>query len=186
MRWFDPIEKANSIVPIETVLEIAGVKVEPGTTSKVHCPFGEIFHSDSGLAPTIRIYTETNTIQCFRCNSSYTPVWLAAQFWGIKSKNAAWKLLEHVGFKQPTLDEMWSSCEESKTLVPDVSELAVALQIFCNRVCVNWNRRQFEKNVSVMLNRCLILLDKVKNDTDANLWLEASKKAMLLSLEENQ
>lgn len=181
MRFFNPVDKANELVSIEKALDLAGVTVAEhveGKYGKLKCPFGDIYHSDGGLEATLRIYTETNTARCFRCNHSFSPVWLMSQVWGVRSKDAAWKLLEIVGFKLPTFDELWAIYTNPPEEIPDSSMLALALKTYCARICTTWASEQFNPTTSLTLARCLELLEQVDSAARAEEWLVAAKRAM--------
>lgn len=179
MKFFDPVAKANEIVAIETVLTMAGVELNEGNRGKIHCPFGYMYHSDGGLEATVRVYSETNSARCFRCNTSYSPVWLGVMMWGGTSKEVAWKLLELSGFKLPTFEELWTEYTTPKIEIPDTTMLAMALKTYCARVCPSWTIKQFDTDVSSMLSKCLSALNVVLSEEDAEKWLEICKKVMI-------
>lgn len=168
----DFIDRANSKVTIESVLQIAGVELTG--RSKVLCPW-TMLHSDS--KPAFKIFGNTNTGRCFSCQRSYSPVTLAAQVWECSFKDAAIRLLDTIDDAPKTLRERWAELEKEEDLpVVDVESLAEALRVYCSRISPDWHasRLSFAGN----LNRCFQLLPAVKTEEDVMLWLAGSKEYM--------
>lgn len=180
---------ANEKVPIVTVCRLFGVdtpdEVALSRSRKVRCPFGEIYHSDGGVSPAMRIYQETNSAYCFSCAVYYTPVSLAARAMDTDRLSAALRLLDHVGYRPMDLAQKWQQVQQYQP-EPDKVLLADALKTYCRRVDPQWAGRQFEPAVAGVLTRCLGLLDLVKSDDEVILWLERCKEAMrrVLQVEE--
>lgn len=172
---------ANEKVSIVAACRLAGVELsdEPGygTSMKVHCPFETINHSDSGVAPAMRVYTESNSAWCFACQEYFTPVKLIAAHRGIDYQNAATLLLDHVGYRPASLSEQWAELT-SRVTKPDRTLLADALKTYCLRVIPGWEIRQFDREEAAMLTRCLALIDRVKTEEDAQRWLTTTKEVM--------
>lgn len=180
------IAVADEKVPIIEVCRLLGVSafgdVNEGSTRKVHCPFGAIYHSDGGVSMTMRIYADTNTAWCFNCTHGYTPTKMAARAWDMDRVTAAGRLLGHIGWFPPSLDEVWQELANYHPPV-DIDQLAEALKTFCRRVTPDWAQRQFVPVVAERLSACLSLLALVSTDDDARAWLNGCKSAMLLVLQ---
>lgn len=172
---------ANDKVSIVTVLQMLGVDlpddVGVGRSRKVPCPFGDIYHSDHGASPAMRIYLDTNSAYCFSCSAYYTPVSLAAKAMDCAWSLAAAQLLDRIGHKPVDLATAWQHVKDY-TPAPDKALMADALKTYCRRVAPCWADRQFEPQVAATLTRCLELLDLVNNDADVTLWLTRCKVAM--------
>lgn len=175
------VEVANEQVPITTVLRLLGVELpEDGLgRRKVHCPFGELYHSDGGRAPTMRINEDTNTVYCFNCSTRFAPVKLYAHGMDLRFQVAAKRLLGHIGYQPVTV-----SFEQAQryTVTVDKGLLAEALKTYCRRICADWSTRQFAPPVAAALTRCLSLLDLVTSADDVTMWLAACKAKMRYAL----
>lgn len=172
---------ANEKVPITVACQMIGMHIADevafGRSRKIHCPLGAIYHSDQGAEPAMRIYPETNHAFCFRGCGSFTPVWLVSQVWGVSTTDAATMLLDRIGYKPASLADQWKHAS-TREVPPDISLLAEALKTYCGRIRSDWSTVQFDPEPAAMLNRCLALLDKVQDDSDAQLWLERTKLFM--------
>lgn len=182
MRRTNLVEVANEKVSILTVCRLFGVDLNEdiaagGRTRKVSCPFGEIYHSDGGISPAMRIYPESNSAYCFSCAAYWTPVSLAAKAMDLDRSSAAIRLLDHVGYRPLGLAEQFQQAVEYAP-EPDRALLADALKTYCRRIDSQWLDRQFEPGVAAQLTRCLSLLDLVKSADDVALWLDRCKVAM--------
>jgi hypothetical protein len=96
-------------------------------------------------------------------------------------KDSAEFLLEKIGYKKPTPEEVWAGVQP-KEPEPDKSLLNKALRIYCQRVSKDWSRDQFKPEVAEVLDRCLTLLDSVATSEDADFWLKGSKVIMSRAL----
>jgi hypothetical protein len=177
---------ANEKVSIVTACRLFGVELPEGVASggrsrKVHCPFGEIYHSDGGIAPAMRIYPDTNSAYCFSCAAYWTPVALAAKAMDSDRTSAALRLLDHVGYRPLSMAEQWRQVTEHQPEL-DKALLADALKTYCRRIDARWSSRQFEPAVAAVLTRCLALLDLVESGDDVELWLERCKTVMARTL----
>ncbi len=176
---------ANEVVPIATVLRWFGV--DGGDVSersrKLRCPFGQIYHSDHGVAPALRVYPDTNSAYCFSCTWYLTPVSLAARGWDVDRRTAAERLLTRVGHRPLDLASQWRAAAQY-TPELDKSLSAQALKTYCRRISSSWESRQFEPQVAADLTRCLALLDLVTSAEDHALWLTSCKTVMRRALEE--
>ncbi len=171
------IAVANEQVPIAVACRMAGVSVvgDAGRPTKVHCPFGAL-HSDGGIDKAMRVYTDTNSAWCFSCTTFYTPVKIFAQARELDYRTAATVLLDHIGYRPLSLADQFAAAERSAQ--PDTAQLADALKIYCQRVIPGWRGRQYNADESALLARCLALLDRVRSDTEAQLWLNTTKSIM--------
>jgi hypothetical protein len=180
-RRTSAVTMANEHVPIVTACQLVGMDLPDdfayGRSMKLHCPFGELDHSDGGIEPAFRIYPETNSAYCFACRTAYTPVWLVAQAWDARPVDVAAELLDRIGFSPPSMAQAWARASRWE-VPPDTSLLAEALKAYCRRVDPTWTTVQFTSAVAARLNRCLDLLDLVRTDADARQWLTGCKTAM--------
>jgi len=171
------VELANDLVDIFMVYNMIGMKVSPVydvRSIKVHCPF------DIGrdASPAFRIYPSTNSAYCFSCQAYYSPVKLASIAWEKTYKEAADILLEKIGHKPPTPEEIWNQAVQVEVQPPDLSSLGQALQLYCATLSVDWEMKQFDPEIAKWLDSCLSLLSCVKTETDAEKWIAGSKKVM--------
>ncbi len=165
-------------------MEVGEELVASRSSGKLHCPMGGIYHDDLGASRTFRIYPETNSAWCFRCHSYYTSVSLAAQAWGRKYNEVASELLDRIGYKFPSIADQW--IEATNTLIaPDVQMLATALTIHCESLVDAWYEVQFDVAVANMLSKCFNLLEFVKTDKDADVWLQCVKSVMRAVIQES-
>lgn len=173
--------EANELVSIASVLQMLGVQVPEDlgarSSHKVHCPFGEVYHSDHGASPAMRLYPDSNSAYCFSCTAYYTPVSLAAKGLDIDLKTAAIQLLDRIGHKPLDLAAHWQAVKDFVP-EPDKALMADALKTFCRRIDARWAARQFEPKIAQTLTRCLGILDMVRTAEDVTTWLEGCKLAM--------
>lgn len=176
---------ANEQVSIVTVCQMLGLElpddIGEGRSRKVPCPFGEMYHSDFGASPAMRIYPDTNSAYCFSCAAYYTPVSLAARAMDTTAASAAAQLLDRIGY---TPDEMASIWQQARDYAPepDKALMADALKTYCRRIAPDWLTQQFDDRVAATLTRCLALLDLVKTDEDVTLWLTRCKEVMAAAI----
>lgn len=182
MKSPSAVAVANEKVSIVAVCQMLGVDLPDdvaggGRSRKVRCPFGEIYHSDAGVSPAMRIYPDTNTAYCFSCSMHYTPVSLAARAMDVDWPTAAIRLLDRIGYRPVELAEQF---QQAARFTPEVNKpiLADALKTYCGRIDQCWSKRQFEPRVAGVLTRCLSLLDLVKTAEDVTLWLSRCKEVM--------
>ncbi len=187
MKKTSVITVANEQVSIVSVCQMFGLDLpdDIGTarSRKVACPFGELYHSDHGVSPAMRIYPDTNSAFCFSCSTYYTPVSLAAQAMGCTRTTAATRLLDRVGYRPLDLATAWRQARDYSP-EPDRALLADSLKTYCRRICPDWAHRQFDPQIAATLTRCLSLIDLVKTAEDAALWLRKCKFAMSQALGE--
>lgn len=174
------IEEANKKVSIYLVCGLVGVDVSEGregSSIKTYCPFGRFYHSDGGKEAAFRVYAETNSAYCFSCKKYFSPVSLYSSATDLSAKNSAEYLLEKIGYKKPTPEEIWNNVQP-KDPEPDKSMLNKALRIYCQRISSDWSKEQFRPEVADILDRCLSLLDAVTTSQEAEYWLKSSKEIM--------
>lgn len=181
MKAKSVITVANEDVSIVTVLQLLGVELpddlDLSRNRKVHCPFGEVYHSDHGLTAAMRVYPDTNSAWCFSCSVYYTPVKLMAQATNVDMLTAAQRLLDRVGHRPVSMAQAWAQATTHEP-TPDRALLADALKTYCRRVCQAWQDQQFDPRVAATLTRCLAILDLVTTDEDVHEWLCRCKDAM--------
>jgi len=182
----NPVALADEQVAIAAACRMIGMRVpesvDMGRPVKVHCPFGEVYHRDHGTETAFRIYPDSNHAYCFACGQRYGPVKLVALAWGISYRQAAAELLERAGIKPATMADLWAEVAHHEP-APDTTMLAEALKTYCQRVAPGWEADQFEPAVAGALSRCLGLLDHVRTQQDAALWLERTKQVMEANLQ---
>jgi len=180
------IDEANERVHIADVLTSLGIavpeSVRNGGNKKVYCPFG-FYHSDGGISKAMRVYGNSNTAYCFSCSKRYSPVTLTAAKRDCSWQNAAFILLEDIGYAPKSLEERWEEATIKPHENPDILALADALKMYCSGIITDWASKQLEDTIASKLNQCLDLLSVVKTDEDAVKWLTVCKKVMKDMLE---
>lgn len=183
------ITVANEEISIVTVLQMLGNDlpddVGAARSTKVHCPFGHLYHSDQGASPAMRVYPETNSAWCFSCSQYYTPVKLFSHANDVDMRTAAQRLLDRAGYRPLDQATAW---KQAATYEPSIDRLllADALKTYCRRTALNWASQQFEPEVAEALTRCLAVLDLVHTDDDVSSWLRQTKHVMTLALQPSQ
>lgn len=178
------ISLANSKISIYSVCSLVGVEIpegREGSSIKTYCPFGIFYHSDGGKEPAFRAYPESNTAYCFSCKKYFTPVSLYSACTDLSKKASAETLLEMIGYKKPSPEEVWNNVQPREPDV-DKSMLGMALKTYCERICSSWSKRQLDGIVADRLDSCLSLLSKVSSSEEAEYWLRASKEVMLRTI----
>lgn len=173
------IELANSRTTILEACRLAGMDLPDYgmNTSKLWCPFGDLYHADGGTAKSFRIYVSDNTAFCFACSLYFNPVKLTAMAKGLSEADAADLLLDLSNYVPPDIESRWKAATE--TVEPMKTEyLAEALKVYCLRIDKEWEDKQFEDTVSTRFRMCLGLLSRVHTDADATQWLTGTKEAM--------
>ncbi len=185
LRKQDPrIAAANEQVSIVVACQMIGMRVSQdlvrSRSRKVFCPFGEVYHSDQGVEPAMRLYTDGNHAYCFACRQSFTPVWLVSQAWGITPTAAARVLSERASVQLPGTRTMAQAFAEAATPQVPVKPgmLADALKTYCGRTDPEWETHQFEPATAEALGQCLRLLPLVHTEDEAHRWLTTSKQVM--------
>lgn len=170
VSMFEVCRQIGIDVPDDVLLGRASVKL--------FCPQGDLYHSDGGVDPVFRIYSDTNTGWCFKCNKLFTPVSLYAITKGISQTEAAKELLEIIGFKYDSSQVKIANLLLTPDKPIDYAALAETLKAYCGRICPDWELRQFDVEISQALVRCLAILSKVKSSDDVNQWLVSTKQFM--------
>lgn len=174
------IDEANKKVSIYLVCGLVGVDVSEGregSSIKTYCPFGRFYHSDGGKEAAFRVYAETNSAYCFSCKKYFSPVSLYSSATDVSYKNSAEYLLDKIGYRKPTVEEIWNNVQP-KEPEPDKSMLNKALRLYCQRISTDWSKDQFKASVADILDKCLALLDSVTTSQEADYWLNSSKEVM--------
>ncbi len=176
---------ADEQVPIALAARMIGVQGlgEEGDTGrasrKLRCPFGEIYHSDGGAEPSLRLYPETNHAHCFAGCGTWGPVALLVAAWDVSPRTAARELLGAAGL---TYSSNWGrlTWEDATTvdLPIDRTQLAEALKTFCHRIDPDFRTRQYDPVVAGFLSRCLGLLPGVATDGAVQAWMTGCKEVM--------
>lgn len=168
-------------VGILAACSLIGMDLPPGVAEgravKVHCPFGEVHHADGGIEPAMRIYVDSNHVHCFAGCGSFRPIGLVAHAFDITRNTALRELVDRTGNRSLIkYRDVWT--ETLTGTPPDTSRLAEALKTFCRRIDHTWAARQFDGPISGQLGKCLSLLDHVKSEQAADLWLDSCKLIM--------
>lgn len=162
-----------SILGLLRRLDVFVPDVQPGKSHKIYCPFGHV-HIDHGLAKAMRVYPDTNSCYCFAGCGYFRPSSLAAQAWDVSVREAAERLLEEIGYQEPTAER------ETEARL-DFSALSEALRMYCSSF-PGWDVLQYDSAVASALDRCLALLPAVSSADEAREWLEACKLVMKTSI----
>lgn len=181
-------DEADTRIPITRVLAMVGIRIpgdaDTGRSMKVHCPFGDIYHSDHGLSPAMRLYPDANTAYCFSCKRHYTPVSLAARAWEVHPRIAASRLLDQAGIVPASGRRTWEQVVAApEEAAPDRTLLADAFKTWCRRTVPDFSRRQYEPDVATHMTQCLALLAHVHTQEDALTWLNGCKSATSVALQ---
>jgi hypothetical protein len=142
------------------------------TGSKMHCPWGQVSHSDGGRDPAFRVWPDHGW--CFSCREHFSPVKLASRVWEVSYEQAAIKLLDHVGFKPADYAHHWQRVAAPPEL--DRSAVAQALRNYCAALAPQ--HRLTEPAPAEYLARCLGFLTQVNDEAGAVQWLALSKQVM--------
>lgn len=171
------IQAVNEKVSIAQACRWAEVDVPDGFGNrKTWCPFG-ITHPDGGVEAALRLYEDTNSMHCFACAKSWRPVSLMAEFWDCSALEAAGKISQMTGVREPTWQDQWEALHQPA--VPDRDALAEALKTWCRRVRgPSWDLEQLTPRFSVPLGECLSLLPLVSNAEEASEFLVGCKVVM--------
>lgn len=184
MRKRSPVTIANEEVSIITACQLIGMDIgddyATSRSMKLHCPFTDVYHSS--LDRAFRVYPDSNHAYCFSCKMYFSPVSLIATAWDLDRKTAAVELLERTGYRPPTVAATWDAVTAAGYEPPDATMLTEALKTYCRRVHPHWETCQFDRHVAVTFTRCLSLLDQVRSDADADLWLTGCKTVMSRAL----
>lgn len=170
---------ANDRMGIMDAAKLVGMDVSSGDfqVAKHYCPFGTVFHLDGGASRAFKFYLETNSAWCFACSIYFTPTKLIALDRDLTEAEAAEVILEEIGYVEPTVEARWDAATAVKDIV-DTDYLAEALKVYCARIDPNWESRQFDENVSKVLQACLELSPMANTTKLADEWLSTTKTVM--------
>lgn len=174
-----PITLANERMGIIDACNHIGMGVSGGYSGKLYCPFGELFHADGGVSKAFRIYEDS--AYCFAESMYFTPVRLIARDRGISDLDAAEYILDVTGYVAPDIDSQWAAVTNTEEVV-NTDYLAEALKIYCQRICPDWEVRQFTESTSKKLTKCLELTDRVRTKDEVTQWLAVTKQVMAYEL----
>ena len=167
----DERSKADRLVSIEDACRLSGVLMD--SLNKRYCPFG-FLHSDGGLAPIFKLFTDTNSAYCFRCRKAFTPTTLYAECYNLSYRDAATRLLHHISYSEKSLNQQF---HENMFPAFDPSCYKEALLVFLK--CLSeWSECQYDSVVLSKLDQCMNALSRVTDHDSGKLWLEASKNAL--------
>lgn len=167
---------ADEKVSIEQALRWAGVSAWEGQGGKLDCPFALTSHPDGGADRALRAYPD-GMAWCFACGRGWSPVRLMAEYWDCTRAEAAEKMLKLAGITEPSWQERWSELHQPAP--PDREALGEALKIWCARMAgPEWDRVQFQPEVSGPLAACLGLLALVSSSGEAETWFYSCKMVM--------
>lgn len=175
-----PIELANRIVPLRTVLERTNIYVSEfthGKSIKARCPYADIYHLNDDASKSMRVYSDSNTGYCYMGCGVLTPVSVYAKLNDLSYSIAAFRLLELIGHKLKSLDEKWQDA------ISEITELnregyKAALLEMCSSHSAVWDELQYRTSISSNLSKMLDILDKATTEDQADRWLEVSSRVM--------
>ena len=179
----DRIRIANESMSITQACRFIGMEVGDFDihSVKTYCPFGEMLHDDGGRSKAFRVYSATNSAWCFACGVYYTPVKLVASDRDIPEIAAAEIILEETGYVAPDYLSRWEAVVAPQELI-DADGLANALKLACARMCPDWEERQFDEDIAIILRKCLAPISKVSTEEEAREWLKTTKIVMQRAL----
>jgi hypothetical protein len=173
MRAVNRVALADRLVPFPEAARWAGLfsgqARERG--NKVSCPF---CLDGGGHDPAFRVYEDGG--YCFAGCGAFRVTRLLAQTWGVTREEAAERALTRIGWKPPTVENLWRDALADPE--PARKHLAEALSLWCGSICPLWKTRQYDPEVSRAQALCLSLLPLVRTREDCSTWLEASKEIM--------
>lgn len=179
------ISLASERISISQVLSKLGVYVGEarGGKQKIYCPFGHLYHSDTGAKKAMIVYYDTNSCHCFAGCGTFTPVKLWAFANDLSLEQAALQILDWVGYAPKTVEERIEEAQQEKLdIQPEL--LAEALKRFCARTDPEWALHQVDAEVARKLSQCLDLLSTVQTKEDIEKWRRVTKEVMRKILEE--
>jgi hypothetical protein len=158
-----------------TALRAAGIDA-PGayrdSGTKMHCPWGEISHSDGGRDKAFRVWPDH--AWCFSCREWFGPVKLASRIWDVSYEQAAVRLLDFVGHKPADYAHHWQAA--ARPLEVNRSAVAQALRNYCGSLVSQDGL--LAPGAAEYMSQCLGFLTQVKNEAEAAEWLALAKRVM--------
>lgn len=173
------VSLANSGISIAQACRWAGMDIPEGYGNrKTWCPFGHISHPDGGVEAAFRLYEDTNSAYCFACSRAWSPAALMAEFWDCTRAEAAQRMCEMAGLREPGWQDKWEQLQHEPP--PDTAALAEALKRWCARVRGPdaWESDQFDPRFAVPLAACFGVLTAVVTRKDAETWVDGCKVIM--------
>jgi len=143
---------------------------------KEYCPFGQVWHSDGGESPAMRVYEDSNHAYCFACPKYYTPSLLIATAEDLSEDAAVDSMLLELGYIESDTGARWDAAIKPPTL--NKAAFSEALQIAAARIITPWSIRQYDPEVVEWMNKCLSLLEKVHTIEHGEVWLDVTKRAL--------
>jgi len=175
------VTEANERVSIYDAHALIGDPIPDygmSASAKLHCPFEDVFHVDSGKS--YRVYPMTNSSYCFACAQRFSPVLLVQMYFELEPEDAARKLLDTIGWIEPTIENRWDTIVNPIVEI-DHDALKSTLEVYCQRLDPKWVGRSGEARTR--FEKLTDMLKKVSTEHDAQLWLTAAKKYMKQVLE---
>lgn len=174
------IQKANRLVPIIDVLGWVGVFVPEFSTKsrKARCPYADMYHLDADANKSMRVYSDTNTANCFSGCGTLNPVSIFAKMNDLSFNSAAQQLLDKIGYKPKTSAERWNEAVNfTAPLNREAYRDSLMEYCFC-AAPQKWDILQYSDSVSGPMGKFLEVLNRAESENDAKMWLEAAKTSM--------
>lgn len=187
LTWADQmVAKANEEVRIEDLLnDHWGIFVPRDAQSwKAYCPLG-YEHRDGGLEKNFRVYSESNSCNCFALHGFMSPVMLWRTRVGGSFKDAALSLLTEyeIEFRTLSYQERFETLQEvSEEKKIDPEPLVQALKIFL-RSHPNYDVRQYDEDVLRVVNLLIgeaqeLCSRSTIRKEEVELWYEAARSRL--------
>lgn len=144
-----------------------------------------MWHSDQNATRAFVVYQDSNSAFCYACATYFSPVYLVAKAWDRSLYHTAIELLDRVGYKPVSMAQAWANAT-TKEVVVDVTNLGLALRVYCSGVVPNWDSVQFDPEIASTLDKCLALLVRVHTEDEATQWLHTTKQVMKSALRKDE
>lgn len=173
---YSRIDTANREVPFSTAAAWTGLLDQPARARgiKTSCPFCFDMGSKD-LA--FKIYEDHG--YCFAENRYFSSTRLLAAYWQMPEEDAASKALKMIGWRPPTVENLWN--EAIAEPLPDIAALEVALRKYCGTL-PGWKDLQYTPNVGGVLAQCLAALPIVRTNQECVEWLSRCKVIMAVAI----
>jgi hypothetical protein len=172
------IQLANRIVPLTLVLSWNGIYVPEftyGRSVKARCPYADMYHLDSEASKSMRVYSDTNTGNCFMGCGTITPVSVFARMNDLPYREAAKELLSRVGHRRKTFQEEWNEAVDPEDVFSSSSYRDALLEFCWSKSKGQWSSMQYDARISSALSNTLTILDLADSSEAAKKWLHSSK-----------
>jgi hypothetical protein len=183
------VQTANRLVPLRYVLSKFNIYVPEFTHSKsvkARCPYADMYHLDGDASKSMRVYSETNTGNCFMGCGTMTPVSVYAKLREISYRLAAFDLLEQIGHKPKTFEEKWQEAIDPPIIL-DRTVYRDSLMEYCYSINPrNWGIVQYNNTITRVITKLYEILDKATSDKEALKWLEVAKQYIHKVMEEEK